>query len=237
MEEMIPNQMSTGTSELWIRIWSDFHLCLFYEDRRVRASAPRQRHLHPRHQTCDHFCFSLSRINIQECERGEEKRWPWPCPCSLEISALLGPGVSSVLCRGRGQCLHSYLPSSHSQHRYGNLARNTHNITHKWEKWDMGSWHKIWRRVVTSVPMSLMSHINPDPDVSDVTAHVSHGIPHPRAVWPCVETRDGVLGVIPTQSYTHAHYQDGWFTLSLSLISLMSKYWRSVSGSNIQCYS
>ena len=117
---------------------------------------------------------------------------------------------------GPGQCLHSYLPSSHSQHRYGNLARNTHINTHKWEKWDMGSWHKIWRRVVTSVPMSLMSHINPDPDVSDVTAHVSHGIPHPRAVWPCVETRDGVLGVIPTQSYTHAHYQDGWFTLSLS---------------------
>ena len=77
---------SGGASKPWFRIWSDIHICLFYEDMRV-SSAQQWRVISIRDLWP--FLFSLRQINIQECERGED----WDLgEMSLALPVLTGSG-------------------------------------------------------------------------------------------------------------------------------------------------
>ena len=182
------NQLYSGASKPWFRIWSDVHFCLFtriWESPRISgdASSPSQ--------TCDHFCFPRDGINIQECERCELSRdglglarAHWWSAWAGGARHLISVAICHVCHPGRGQCLHSYRASSHSQHRYGTQLRQQHRQqqVRRDGMSDVGPWHRMWRVMTschTSQPWSwwwwchAASHASPD---------ITPG------QWPCVGT-------------------------------------------------
>ena len=238
------NQLYSGTSKPWFRIWSDVHFCLFT---RIWESPCLSGDASSPSQTCDHFCFPRDGINIQECERCELSR---EMALALPVltgdqPGLAGPGLSSVLrsamCAipgpGPVSSLLSRIFSFTAQiwHTTTTTTPRTTTSAAGWHEW-RGSvtqnvtGHDIMSHISTLILMMVMSR-----SIACVSWH------HPGPVTMC-----GDRGA-PLTAERLAHYQDGWSPFSSSPChniggqcqapTLLRKYergmaatWREVTG-------